>query len=161
MWTRYGRYTAFFLVVLLFTLALLLHPMGKYDILVLIVLGMFVVIGISDVFIAYRWAIFGSLGGGIYAFFYTWKRSEAMQFAFDRLFLRLHVFGDIIRKSVIARSHTMMFVGGKPAASSPSITAATTAGRVPLLGPGADRTLMPTMSCVETRLRQASGTLGL
>ena len=62
-----------------------------------------VVIGISDVFIAYRWAIFGSLGGGIYAFFYTWKRSEAMQFAFDRLFLRLHVFGDIIRKSVIAR----------------------------------------------------------
>jgi glutamate synthase domain-containing protein 2 len=48
MWTRYGRYTAFFLVVVLFGLALLLRPMGKYDILVLVVLGMFVVIGISD-----------------------------------------------------------------------------------------------------------------
>ena len=39
------------------------------------------------------------------------------------------------------------------------ITAATTAGRVPLNMPGSEKTLMPTTSCVETRLRQAAATL--
>ena len=37
----------------------------------------------------------------------------------------------------------------------------TTEGRVPLLAPGAETTLMPTTSCVDTRLRQASLTVGL
>lgn len=80
-----------------------------------------IVIGISDFFIAYWWAIFGGLGGGIYAFFYTWKRSETMQIAFDRLFLRMPVFGNIIRKSVIARwTRTLatMFAAGVPLVES-------------------------------------------
>ena len=80
-----------------------------------------IVIGISDVFIAYWWAIFGGIGGSLYAFFYTWKRSEAMQIAFDRLFLRLPIFGDIIRKSVIARwTRTLatMFAAGVPLVES-------------------------------------------
>lgn len=80
-----------------------------------------IVIGISDFFIAYWWAIFGGIGGSIYAFFYTWKRSEAMQFAFDRLFLRLPIFGNIIRKSVIARwTRTLatMFAAGVPLVES-------------------------------------------
>lgn len=80
-----------------------------------------IVIGISDFFIAYWWAIFGGIFGGVYAFFYTWKRSETMQIAFDRLFLRLPVFGNIIRKSVIARwTRTLatMFAAGVPLVES-------------------------------------------
>jgi len=80
-----------------------------------------IVIGISDFFIAYWWAIFGGIGGFIYAFFYTWKRSETMQIAFDRLFLRMPVFGNIIRKSVIARwTRTLatMFAAGVPLVES-------------------------------------------
>ncbi len=80
-----------------------------------------VVIAMSDFVIAYWWAIFGGVGCGIYAFFYTWKRSEAMQIAFDRLFLRMPVFGDIIRKAVIARwTRTLatMFAAGVPLVES-------------------------------------------
>ena len=80
-----------------------------------------IVIGMSDFVVEYWWALFGGIGGSIFAFFYTWKRSEAMQIAFDRLFLRLPVFGDIIRKSVIARwSRTLatMFAAGVPLVES-------------------------------------------
>src|SRR5436190_11170068 len=54
----------------------------------------------------------------------------------------------------------MIFFGGNPAPSNPATTAATTAGRVPLFGPGMENTFNPTTSWVETRLRQASVTLG-
>ncbi len=80
-----------------------------------------VVIAMSDFVIAWWWAIFGGIGGSIYAFFYTWKRSEVMQIAFDRMFLRIPVFGDIIRKSVIARwTRTLatMFAAGVPLVES-------------------------------------------
>jgi type IV pilus assembly protein PilC len=61
------------------------------------------VIKISDFFVAYWWAIFFAIGGGFYAFFYTWKRSEKMQHTMDRVLLRVPVFGDLVRKSAIAR----------------------------------------------------------
>ena len=80
-----------------------------------------IVIGISDFFTAYWWAIFGGIGGGIYFFIQAYKRSEAMQFAFDRYSLRIPVFGDIIRKSVIARwTRTLatMFSAGVPLVES-------------------------------------------
>ncbi|MFB0936593.1 MAG: type II secretion system F family protein [Propionivibrio sp.] len=79
------------------------------------------VIAISDYFVEYWWLIFGSIGGGLFAFFYTWKRSEKMQFFLDRLFLRLPIFGPIIRKSVIARwTRTLatMFAAGVPLVES-------------------------------------------
>ncbi|HEY9826237.1 MAG TPA: type II secretion system F family protein [Stenomitos sp.] len=79
------------------------------------------VIAISDFFVAYWWAIFGVIGGGVYAFFESWKRSEKMQMAMDRLLLRLPIFGDIIRKSVIARwTRTLatMFAAGVPLVES-------------------------------------------
>jgi len=79
------------------------------------------VITLSDYFVSYWWAIFGSIGGGLFAFFYTWQRSEAMQIALDRVFLRLPVFGDIIRKSVIARwtrTLSTMFAAGVPLVES-------------------------------------------
>ena len=79
------------------------------------------VIALSDFFVAYWWLIFGSVFGGLFAFFYTWKRSEKMQYALDRIFLRLPVFGPIIRKSVIARwTRTLatMFAAGVPLVES-------------------------------------------
>ncbi len=79
------------------------------------------VIAMSDFFVAYWWAIFGSIGGGLFAFFYTWRRSEKMQFMMDRLFLRLPLFGPIIRKAVMARwtrTLSTMFAAGVPLVES-------------------------------------------
>jgi type IV pilus assembly protein PilC len=76
-----------------------------------------IVMQISDVFVTWWWAIFGSLGGALWFFFYTWKRSEKMQSTMDRLMLKLPVVGDIIRKATIARfSRTLstMFAAGVP-----------------------------------------------
>ncbi len=72
---------------------------------------------ISDFFVDYWWAIFGCLGGSIYAFLYTWKRSVNLQHIMDRMMLRLPIFGEVIRKATIARwSRTLstMFAAGVP-----------------------------------------------
>ncbi len=76
-----------------------------------------VVMAISDIFVNWWWAIFGSIGGGIWFFFYTWKRSLAMQATMDRLILKVPVFGELIRKATIARfARTLatMFSAGVP-----------------------------------------------
>jgi type IV pilus assembly protein PilC len=75
------------------------------------------VMSISDAFVAYWPYIFGVIGGGFYAFFAAWRRSVPMQMFMDRLFLRFPVFGELIRKSVIARwTRTLatMFAAGVP-----------------------------------------------
>ncbi|HMT78986.1 MAG TPA: type II secretion system F family protein [Azonexus sp.] len=80
-----------------------------------------IVMAISEFFVAYWWAIFGVIGGGLYAFFESWKRSEKIQMTMDRLLLRLPIFGDIVRKSVIARwTRTLatMFAAGVPLVES-------------------------------------------
>jgi type IV pilus assembly protein PilC len=79
------------------------------------------VMAISDFFVAYWFIIFGLIGGGIYGFFEAWKRSEKVQFAMDRLLLKAPVFGNIIRKSVIARwtrTLSTMFAAGVPLVES-------------------------------------------
>lgn len=76
-----------------------------------------VVIAISDYFVANWYLIFGIIGGGLYAFFYTWKRSIPMQTFMDRLALRLPIFGEVIRKATIARwtrTLSTMFAAGVP-----------------------------------------------
>jgi type IV pilus assembly protein PilC len=75
------------------------------------------VIAMSEFFVAWWWALFGVTGGGLYFFFQTWKRSEKMQMAMDRLLLKFPVFGDLIHKSVIARwtrTLSTMFAAGVP-----------------------------------------------
>ena len=62
-----------------------------------------IVMAISDKFLQYWYIIFGSVGFGGYAFFYVWKRSVKMQIIMDRVMLRIPVFGDLIRKSAVAR----------------------------------------------------------
>lgn len=79
------------------------------------------VIAISDFFVEWWWLIFGAIGGGLYAFFAAWKRSEKVQMIMDRFLLRLPIFGDIIRKAVIARwtrTLSTMFAAGVPLAES-------------------------------------------
>src|SRR3990172_5453843 len=76
-----------------------------------------VVIGMSDFFVEYWYLIFGVILGGLYGFFELWKRSQAVQIYMDRLLLKLPIFGEIVRKSVIARwSRTLstMFAAGVP-----------------------------------------------
>lgn len=80
-----------------------------------------IVMAISDFFVAYWWAMFLAIGGGLYAFFYTWKRSEAMQFTMDRILLRVPLFGPLVKKSVIARwtrTLSTMFAAGVPLVES-------------------------------------------
>jgi type IV pilus assembly protein PilC len=75
------------------------------------------VIAMSEFFVSYWWAVFGFLGGGVYFFLQSWKRSEKMQATMDRLLLRVPVFGDLVNKSAIARwtrTLSTMFAAGVP-----------------------------------------------
>lgn len=76
-----------------------------------------IVMAISDYFVRNWFFIFGGIGGGIYAFFYFWKRSRAMQIFMDRLSLRLPIFGPLMRKATVARwtrTLSTMFAAGVP-----------------------------------------------
>jgi type IV pilus assembly protein PilC len=75
------------------------------------------VIGISDWFVANWYIVFPVLGGAIYGFLEAWKRSVAVQIFMDRFTLRLPLFGDLVRKSAIARwtrTLSTMFAAGVP-----------------------------------------------
>ena len=76
-----------------------------------------VVMAISEYFVQYWWLIFGVAGGGIYGFLEAWKRSLSVQIFMDRLALKMPIFGEVIRKSTIARwTRTLatMFAAGVP-----------------------------------------------
>ena len=75
------------------------------------------VMEMSEFFVKYWWAIFGSIGGGIYFFLQSWKRSEVMQKRMDRLLLKIPVFGPIMFKAATARwtrTLSTMFSAGVP-----------------------------------------------
>jgi len=75
------------------------------------------VMAISDWFVAYWFIIFPVIGAAIYGFFEAWKRSLAVQMFMDRGMLRLPVFGNLVRKSSIARwtrTLSTMFAAGVP-----------------------------------------------
>jgi len=75
------------------------------------------VMAVSDYFVKYWYIIFGVAGGGTYGFLEAWKRSLAVQIFMDRLMLRMPVFGDLVRKSTIARwtrTLSTMFAAGVP-----------------------------------------------
>jgi type IV pilus assembly protein PilC len=76
-----------------------------------------IVIAMSEFFVTYWYLIFLVLFGGTYVFFESWKRSVKMQKTMDRLLLRVPVFGDLVRKSSIARwtrTLSTMFAAGVP-----------------------------------------------
>ncbi|MBS1147059.1 MAG: type pilus assembly protein PilC [Proteobacteria bacterium] len=76
-----------------------------------------VVMAISDYFVEWWWAMFGIIGGGIYALLQAWKRSRKVQMFMDRVLLKLPIFGVVIEKATIARwTRTLatMFSAGVP-----------------------------------------------
>ncbi|MCG6874198.1 MAG: type II secretion system F family protein [Betaproteobacteria bacterium] len=76
-----------------------------------------IVMAISDFFVQYWYLIFGIVIGGVWGFFALWKRSVGVQVFMDRLLLKMPLFGELVRKSVIARwSRTLstMFAAGVP-----------------------------------------------
>ena len=76
-----------------------------------------IVMSISDFFVTYWWAIFGAVGGALYALAATYRKSEAMRNGMDRLMLKVPVFGEIIQKASIARwarTLSTMFAAGVP-----------------------------------------------
>lgn len=80
-----------------------------------------IVMGMSDFFVANWWWLLGGVVGGVWFFFYTWKRSVTMQRIMDRLFLRIPIFGEVIRKASIARwcrTLATMFAAGVPLVES-------------------------------------------
>ena len=92
-----------------------------------------VVMALSDAFVEWWWAIFGSIGFAIWFFFYTWKRSLSMQSTMDRLVLKIPVFGELIRKATIARfSRTLatMFSAGVPLVEALDSVAGASGNRV-------------------------------
>ena len=75
------------------------------------------VIAMSEFFVKWWWLVFSVLGGGIYFFLQTWKRSVKMQMAMDRLLLKVPVFGDLVYKATVARwtrTLSTMFAAGVP-----------------------------------------------
>src|SRR6266436_1228931 len=75
------------------------------------------VMAISDAFVKYWFIIFPVIGGSIYGFLESWKRSLAVQIFMDRVMLRAPVFGHLVRISTIARwtrTLSTMFAAGVP-----------------------------------------------
>ncbi len=80
-----------------------------------------IIMGISDWFVEWWWAIFSIIGGGLYTFFYFWKRNKKMQRTMDIIMLKLPIFGNLIRIATIARwARTLatMFAAGVPLVES-------------------------------------------
>src|SRR5574341_1423978 len=76
-----------------------------------------IVMAISDWFGGNWYIIFPVIFGAIYGFLESWKRSVAVQIFMDKLMLKLPVFGDLVRKSSIARwtrTLSTMFAAGVP-----------------------------------------------
>ncbi len=76
-----------------------------------------VVVAISDYFVSNWYIIFGGLFGAIYGIAQAFKRSRAFQIAVDKYALKVPVFGDLIRKTSIARwtrTLSTMFAAGVP-----------------------------------------------
>lgn len=75
------------------------------------------VIELSKIFQAWWWAIFGGIALGVVAFVQVHRRSEAFRHSLDKMLLRVPIFGELIRKSAIARfARTLqtMFAAGVP-----------------------------------------------
>jgi type IV pilus assembly protein PilC len=75
------------------------------------------VIFISDVFVAWWWAIFGAIGIGAVLLVQSFKRSRAFQALVDRWSLKLPVFGELIEKATVSRwsrTFASLFAAGVP-----------------------------------------------
>ncbi len=75
------------------------------------------VVNLSKFLQEWWWLLFGSIGAGVYAFFFFKKRSRKMREAVDRIMLKILIVGPIMEKASIARyARTLqtMFAAGTP-----------------------------------------------
>ena len=75
------------------------------------------VMAISEFFVKTWYIMFPLIGGAVYFFLESWKRSVPMQIFMDKLSLKMPIFGDVIRKATIARwtrTLSTMFAAGVP-----------------------------------------------
>lgn len=75
------------------------------------------VIDLSEFMQSYWWAVFGIIGGLIYAFMQAKRRSPAFNHTLDKIVLKLPIVGDILTKAAIARyarTLSTMFAAGVP-----------------------------------------------
>lgn len=80
-----------------------------------------VVVQISEYFVTYWWAIFGSIGGIVFGFIQIKKRSKALNDFLDRFVLKVPIIGGIVNKATIARfarTLSTMFAAGMPLVES-------------------------------------------
>ena len=137
-----------------------------------------IVMAISDWFVGNWYIIFPVIGLSIYGFLESWKRSLAVQQFMDKLMLRVPVFGDLVRKSAIARwtrTLSTMFAAGVPlvesldavgGAAGNSVYAAATKRIQTEVSTGTSLTnamgntrLFPTMVLQMTQIGEESGSL--
>ena len=79
------------------------------------------VVQLSDIFVAYWWAIFGAIGAAVYGMIQLKKRSKAFNHFMDRFMLKIPVIGGILTKATIARfarTLSTMFAAGMPLVES-------------------------------------------
>lgn len=75
------------------------------------------VITLSKAFQEWWWAIFGGIGGVIYALVESKRRSRKFAHFLDRIMLKLPIIGDILNKAALARfarTLSTMFAAGTP-----------------------------------------------
>jgi len=75
------------------------------------------VVKLSVIFQAWWWAIFGAIGGAVYAIMQAKKRSRKFNHFVDRMMLKLPIIGQILTKAAIARyarTLSTMFAAGVP-----------------------------------------------
>ncbi len=76
-----------------------------------------VVMAMSEIFVAYWYLIFGTIGGVGYFAFQSWRRSPKIQLLVDRAMLKLPIFGVVVYKATVARwtrTLSTMFAAGVP-----------------------------------------------
>ncbi|MHB1587636.1 MAG: type II secretion system F family protein [Acidiferrobacteraceae bacterium] len=75
------------------------------------------IVNLSAAFRRWWWLVFGGIGAAISGGLYAYKRSPKMQYTLDRITLQLPIFGEVIKKSIIARfarTLSTMFAAGMP-----------------------------------------------
>lgn len=75
------------------------------------------VVTLSNFFVGYWWALFGTVGGAVYGFLQAKKRSVKFQESLERLSLKIPIIGDILNKAAVARyarTLSTMFAAGVP-----------------------------------------------
>ncbi|HKW79869.1 MAG TPA: type II secretion system F family protein [Casimicrobiaceae bacterium] len=137
-----------------------------------------IVIGVSDFFVSYWWAMAAIIFGVIFGFLFLHRRSPPFRFAIDRLSLRLPVIGAVLEKATIARwTRTLatMFAAGVPLVESLDAVAGASGNAVYIAGTRKIQTqvstgtsltnamhntgLFPTMVLQMTQIGEESGSL--